>query len=72
MALFIMPHLETGSQKIKMAAAKPDVVVSPLQYKKAKKFRLLSICFNDALANGAYCGLMRLCATLRDAEIQDG
>ena len=38
-------HLETGSEKFKMAAAKPEVPVSQLLYKIAKKFERLPPCF---------------------------
>jgi hypothetical protein len=40
-------HLETGSKIFKMAAAKPEVPVSRLLYKIAKKFQRLSACFPD-------------------------
>jgi hypothetical protein len=39
MALSGKLHLETGSQKFKMAAAKPAVSVSLLIYKIAEKFQ---------------------------------
>jgi hypothetical protein len=41
MAISASLHLETGSQKFKMAAAKPEVPVSQLLYKIAKKFERL-------------------------------
>jgi hypothetical protein len=39
-ALLVMHYLETVSEKFKMAAAKPEIHVSQLQYKIAKKFIL--------------------------------
>ena len=38
-------HLETGSKKFKMAAAKPEVPVFQLLYKIAKEFERLPPCF---------------------------
>jgi hypothetical protein len=38
-------HLETGDPKFKMAAVKPEVPISQLLHKIAKKFQLLSACF---------------------------
>jgi hypothetical protein len=38
-------HLETGSQKFKMAPVKPAVPVSQLLYMIAKKFQRLTLCF---------------------------
>jgi hypothetical protein len=50
-ALFVMHYLETGSENFKMAAAKPEVHVSELRYKIAKKvhrvFRVKKL--NDAI-----------------------
>jgi hypothetical protein len=40
--LLVMLYLETGSEKIKMAVAKPEVHLAQLQYKIAKKFILFS------------------------------
>jgi hypothetical protein len=45
MAVLERLHIDTGSQKFKMAAAKPEVPVSQLLYKIAKKFQRLSVCF---------------------------
>jgi hypothetical protein len=41
-ALLVMHYLEAGSQKFKMAAAKPEVYLSQLHYKIAQKFILFS------------------------------
>jgi hypothetical protein len=40
--LLVMLYLETGSEKFKMAAAKPELHVSQLRYKIAKKFIVFS------------------------------
>jgi hypothetical protein len=45
MALLVMFYLETGSQICKMVTDKPEVPVSQLLYKIAKKSQLLSACF---------------------------
>jgi hypothetical protein len=39
------PYIETGSDKVKMATVKPEVRLSQLLHKIAKKFQLLSACF---------------------------
>jgi hypothetical protein len=54
MVIVLMPHLETGSDKSKMAAAKPDVPVSHLLYKIAKKFQRLSACFRGRASQWRY------------------
>jgi hypothetical protein len=41
-ALLVMLYLETGTEKFKMVAPKPEVPISQLQYKIAKKFILFS------------------------------
>ena len=41
MALSQRLHHETGSEKFKMAAAKPDILVSRFLYKIANKFQRL-------------------------------
>jgi hypothetical protein len=46
-ALSVMLHRETGSQKFKMAAAKLEVPVSQLLYTIVNKFQWLSACFRD-------------------------
>jgi hypothetical protein len=53
-ALFVMLHLETGSEKFKIAAAKPDVPVSHLLYKTAKKFQRLSARFRGRASQWRY------------------
>ena len=45
MVLLVMLYLETGSEKFKMAAAKPEVLVSQFLGKIAKNFQRLSACF---------------------------
>jgi hypothetical protein len=45
-------HLETGSQKFKMAAAKPEVPVFQLLYKIATKFQRLTYVFGVGVFNG--------------------
>jgi hypothetical protein len=42
MVLLVMLYLETGSEKFKMATAKPELHVSQLRYKIAKKFVVFS------------------------------
>ena len=46
-------HLETGSEKFKMAATKPEVPVSQLLYKIAKKFERLPYDFGVEILHGA-------------------
>jgi hypothetical protein len=41
-ALLVMLYLGTGNEKVKMTAAKPELHISQLQYKVAKKFILFS------------------------------
>jgi hypothetical protein len=43
--LIVMLHLKTGNEKFKMAAAKPEVHVSQLLYKKRKKLQRRFACF---------------------------
>jgi hypothetical protein len=53
MATWERLHLETGSQKFKMAAAKPKVPVSQRLYKIAKKFQRLTHVFGVRKLNSA-------------------
>jgi hypothetical protein len=54
MAIFLMLHIETGSDKFKMAAVKPDVPLSRLRYKIAKKFQRLSASFRGRVSQWLY------------------
>jgi hypothetical protein len=56
-ALIDMLYLETGNEKFKMAAAKPEVHVSqlPYNYKTAKKFILFSGSGNSIMLSKARC-----------------
>jgi hypothetical protein len=49
----LRPYFETGNDKFKMALPKPDLPVSQLLFKIAKKFQLLSACFGVRKLNGA-------------------
>ena len=53
MALSGSLHLESGSKKFKMAAAKPEVPVSQHLYKIAKKFERLPYVFGVRELSGA-------------------
>jgi hypothetical protein len=54
MALLGRLYLETGSQIFKMALAKPEVPVSQLLYKIAKKFQRLTPCFRGRATQWCY------------------
>ena len=69
MALSKMLHLQTGSQKFKMAAAKPEVIVSQLLYKIAKKFDRLPDVFGVGELSAA---IKKAPSSNRKSEIQDG
>src|SRR5664279_5226089 len=68
-ALFrIMPGV-TGSRKFKMAAAKPEILISPLQDKIATKFQQITYISEVQQLNGASGNTVR---PNRKWKIQDG